>query len=121
MCLWLRLVKNYNFLDNSTKMLYVRVMITPVTMTYSEARQNFTAVIRHCVDDCTPVVITSKKRKVVMLPYDEWESELETWHQKDTPANVEHLNQSISELERGEVISVSIKDLKSRIKAAAHA
>ncbi|MBQ7024137.1 MAG: type II toxin-antitoxin system Phd/YefM family antitoxin [Akkermansia sp.] len=96
-------------------------MTPPITMSYSEARQNLTAVMRHCVDDCTPVVITSRQRKVVMLPYDEWEAELETWHQKDTPANVAHLKQSIEEIKLGETVSVSIQSLKERLKAAGHA
>ncbi len=77
--------------------------------------------MRRCVDDCTPVVITSKQRKVVMLPYDEWEAELETWHQKDSPANVAHLNRSIEEIEKGEIVNVSIKSLKARLNAASHA
>ncbi len=92
-----------------------------ITMSYSEARQNLTSVMRHCVDDCIPVVITSKQRKVVMLPYDEWEAELETWHQKDTPANVAHLNQSIAEIKQDDTVSVSIHSLKERLKAASHA
>ena len=104
-----------------TRVLYFMSMTPPITMTYSEARQNLTAAMRQCVDDCTPVIITSKQRKVVMIPYDEWEAEIETWHQKDTPANVEHLNKSIAEMRSGEVASVSIQDLKARISAANHA
>ena len=52
---------------------------------------------------------------------DEWEAELETWHQKDTPANVAHLKQSIEEIKLGETVSVSIQSLKERLKAAGHA
>lgn len=102
-------------------LLYVCAMVPPITMTYSEARRNLTSAMRRCVDDCTPVVITSKQRKVVMLPYEEWEAELETWHQKDSPANVAHLNESIAEIEKGEVVRVSIESLKGRLKVARHA
>lgn len=109
------------WLAKRTILLYILCMTPPITMSYSEARQNLTAVMRHCVDDCTPVVITSKHRKVVVLPYDEWEAELETWHQKDSPANVAHLNQSIAEVEQGEVVSVSIADLKARLQSSRHA
>ena len=56
-----------------------------------------------------------------MLPYEEWEAELETWHQKDSPANVAHLNESIAEIEKGEVVRVSIESLKGRLKVARHA
>ncbi len=101
--------------------MYNSGMIPPITMSYTEARQNLASAMRRCVDDCSPVIITSKQRKVVMLPYDEWEAELETRHQKDTPANVEHLKRSIEEIERGEVVSVSMEGLKARLKSAHHA
>lgn len=80
-------------------------------MTYSEAQKNLTTAIRRCVDDC--------KRNAVMQSYEV--AEIETRHQKDTPANVAHLKQSMEEIEKGEVISVNIDGLKARLKATPHA
>ena len=85
----------------------------PLTLSYSEARQNLAGTIKTCVDDSTPVIIKSRQREVVMIPLEEWESWMETMHQLDTPANVRHLSQSLEEKIHGETVVMSADDLMS--------
>lgn len=86
--------------------------MTPLYLSYSEARQNLSQTIKTCVDNSTPVIIKSRQREVVMIPREEWESWMETMHQLDTPANVRHLDRSLEEKRRGETVMMSADDLK---------
>ncbi|OCA02586.1 type II toxin-antitoxin system Phd/YefM family antitoxin [Akkermansia glycaniphila] len=86
--------------------------MTPLCLSYSEARQNLSQTIKTCVDDSTPVIIRSRQREVVMIPREEWESWMETMHQLDAPANVRHLERSLEERNRGESVVMSADDLK---------
>lgn len=51
--------------------------MSPTVVSYSKARQNLAKVIADCLDDSVPAIITSRKGKVIMLPYDDWEAEQE--------------------------------------------
>lgn len=83
----------------------------PVTLSYSQARQNLAAAIKTCVDDSTPVVISSRQKKVVMMSLSDWESWQETMHILSSQANVEHLNRSREEKERGETVVMRPEEL----------
>lgn len=87
--------------------------MTPLSLSYSEARQNLAGTIRACVDDSTPVIIKSRLREVVMVPRQEYDSWMETMHQLDTPANVRHLEQSLEEKRRGESVAMTANELKN--------
>ena len=78
--------------------------MNPTVVTYSKARQNLASLMKECVDDCQPVVITSRGRKVVMVPYDDWASEEETRYLLDNPANRAHLLESLEQAKCGEFV-----------------
>ena len=92
--------------------------MVPLSLSYSDARQNLAKIIKTCSDDYQPVIIKSRDRQVVMIPLDQYESWLETMHQLDSPANVRHLEQSMAEMERGEYVSVSADKLDDYLFAA---
>ncbi len=83
--------------------MYNRGM-NPTVVSYSKARQNLASLMKECVDDSQPVVITSRRGSVVMLPYDDWASEEETRYLLDNPVNREHLLKSLEQANRGELV-----------------
>lgn len=97
-------------LDKSTVLLYAVCMV-PVALSYSQARQNLASAIKTCVDDSTPVIISSRQRKVVMMALDEWEAWQETMLQLSSPANVRHLNESLEQKQRGETVVMTPGEL----------
>ena len=78
--------------------------MNPTVVSYSKARQNLASLMKECVDDSQPVVITSRGRKVVMVPYDDWASEEETRYLLDNPVNRKHLLKSLEQAKRGELV-----------------
>ena len=78
--------------------------MVPTVVSYSKARQNLASLMKECVDDSQPVVITSRWRKVVMVPYDDWASEEETRYLLDNPVNRKYLLESLEQAKRGELI-----------------
>ena len=94
--------------------------MTPLSLSYSEARQNLASMIKTCVDDVTPIIIKSRQREVVMISREEYDSWVETLHQLDSPANVAHLEKSLAQKERGETVMMSADDLKNFMNSPAH-
>ncbi len=78
--------------------------MSPTIVTYSKARQNLASLMKECVDDSQPVVITSRRGNVVMLPYDDWASEEETRYLLGNPENRAHLLRSLEQAKRGELV-----------------
>ncbi|MEG1259087.1 MAG: type II toxin-antitoxin system prevent-host-death family antitoxin [Akkermansia sp.] len=97
-------------LAKSTDILYHKRM-TPLMLSYTAARQNLSGAIRTCVDDSLPVIITSRGRKVVMIPYDEWESEQETQHILSNPIGITHVREGIAQIQRGETTPMTKDDI----------
>ena len=87
--------------------------MVPVALSYSKARQNLASAIKTCVDDSTPVIISSRQRKVVMMALDEWEAWQETMLQLSSPANVRHLNESLEQKQRGETVVMTPGELEA--------
>lgn len=72
------------------------------TMTYSESRANYAAVLDSVLDDREEVVITRAGRDpVVMVALDDYESLKETAHLLRSPANARRLLGAIERLEAG--------------------
>jgi len=70
---------------------------------YSELRQNLKKMIDQTASNHEPTFITShKKRKAVLLSYDDYCSLEETAYLLRSPANVQRLLQAISDLENSE-------------------
>lgn len=92
--------------------------MTPVTISYTAARQNLTKVMRECVEDSIPVIITSRKNKVVMVPYDDWASEQETRYLLENPVMAAHLAASLNAAAANDFVSYdNIDELRSFIES----
>ncbi len=73
------------------------------TMTYSESRANYAAVLDSVLDDREEVVVTRAGRDpVVMVALDDYESLKETAYLLRSPANARRLLGAIERLEAGD-------------------
>jgi len=70
------------------------------TITYSEARSKLAKTMEKVCDDHSPVIITRKNsRSVVMLSLDDYDALAETTYLLRSPKNARRLLESIAELE----------------------
>ena len=71
-------------------------------ITVQQAESNFGEVFRRVIENIEPTIVTDEKgESVVMLSLDEYNAWLETLYLLSTPANAEHLHQSIAEDKAG--------------------
>ncbi len=71
-------------------------------ITYSSARQNMASTMDSVCDDHSPIIITRKnKRSVVMLSLEEYNSLSETAYLLRSPNNAVRIFNAISELDDG--------------------
>ncbi len=71
-------------------------------VTYSQARRSLAKTMDKVCDDHTPVIITRKnQRSVVMISLEDYESLEETAYLLRSPRNARRLLESIAELESG--------------------
>jgi antitoxin YefM len=71
-------------------------------LTYSQARSNLAKTMDKVCDDHTPIIITRKnQRSVVMISLEDYESLEETAYLLRSPRNARRLLESIAELESG--------------------
>jgi antitoxin YefM len=71
-------------------------------ITYSQARSNLAKTMDTVCDDHTPIIITRKnQRSVVMISLEDYESLEETAYLLRSPRNARRLLESITELESG--------------------
>ncbi|MCG8527470.1 MAG: type II toxin-antitoxin system prevent-host-death family antitoxin [Opitutales bacterium] len=71
-------------------------------LTYTDVRSNFANVMDKVCDDHEPVIITrSKKRPVVMMSFEDYESIEETMYLLRSPKNAARLREAISNVEKG--------------------
>jgi antitoxin YefM len=72
------------------------------TLSVSETRANFKAVLDEVVADRAPVhIVRPKGEGVVLVAQSEWEGMEETLHLLSSPANAKHLLDGIRELDAG--------------------
>ncbi|KQS60014.1 antitoxin [Geodermatophilus sp. Leaf369] len=74
-----------------------------MSVTASEARQRLFPLIQEVNEDQTAVEIVSKGGTAFLVSEDEYRSLKETVFLLQSPANAEHLRQSLSQARRGEV------------------
>lgn len=68
------------------------------TLTAKEAQINLDKLIARIVDDVEPTIVSTESgQSVVMLSLDEFNAWQETLYLLSTPANAEHLRNSIAE------------------------
>ena len=78
-------------------------------ITVQQAESDFSAVIRQVLENIEPTIVTTEGgESVVLLSLDEFNAWQETHYLLSTPANAEHLRQSIAEDQAGYATS---KDL----------
>ncbi len=64
----------------------------------NQAQTNFQNVVQRVLHETTPTIVTSEEgESIVILPLDEYNAWKETLYLLSTPANAEHLRQSIAE------------------------
>jgi antitoxin YefM len=81
------------------------------TVSYSHTRSNLAQLMDKVCDDHTPLLITRKNRRpVVMISLEDYESIEETNYLMRNPANARRLLESISELEGGKGIERTIDE-----------
>jgi antitoxin YefM len=73
-----------------------------IPVTLSQLRSNIAEYFDKVENDRDELVVTRRNHEpMVVMPLSEWEGMKETLHLLSTPANAEHLRQSIAELEAG--------------------
>lgn len=77
------------------------------SITFSDARKQFAATMNRVTDNAEPVRIMRRDAPdIVMIDASEYEAMAETIYLFSNPANAAHLNESLAQLENGEVIHV---------------
>ncbi|GJA33437.1 type II toxin-antitoxin system Phd/YefM family antitoxin [Aeromonas caviae] len=77
------------------------------TVTFSDARKHFADTMNRVTNNAEPVrVMRRDAPDIVMIDAGEYEAMLETIYLFSNPANAAHLNESLAQLERGEVVTV---------------
>ena len=77
------------------------------TVTFSDASKHFADTMSRVTNNAEPVrVMRRDAPDIVMVDAGEYEAMLETLYLFSTPANAAHLNESLAQLERGEVVTV---------------
>jgi antitoxin YefM len=72
------------------------------TMTYTEIRRRLAETMERVCDDHTPIIVTRKNsRSVVMMSLEDFEALEETAYLLRSPTNARRLLESIAELEAG--------------------
>ncbi|SCS29031.1 type II toxin-antitoxin system Phd/YefM family antitoxin [Staphylococcus caeli] len=79
-------------------------------ITYSNARKAFRKLIDKVNDDNDIVTITTNDRNAVLMGEDDYNAIMETLYLQQTPANAQHLAQSIAEVEKAYMMEVDIDD-----------
>lgn len=74
-------------------------------VTYSELRQNLASLMDKVCDDHAPLLVTRRNgRSVIMMAVDDYEEMDATAHLTRHPANVAWIEQSIAQVEAGQVV-----------------
>jgi antitoxin YefM len=83
-------------------------------ISYSLARKNLVKTMEKVCDDHSPVIITRKNaRAVVMMSLEDFNSIQETAYLLRNPANAKRLRESIKQAEDGKVIHHDLVETKS--------
>jgi antitoxin YefM len=81
-------------------------------ISHTAASRNFSATLDRVIDDHEPVIITREEAgSVIMISLDDFNGIQETMYLLGSPANAEHLRESIAELAAGKGRTVALEDL----------
>lgn len=75
-------------------------------ISYSAARKNLVKTMEKVCDDHTPIIVTRKNaRAVVIMSLEDFNAIQETGYLLRSPANAERLRQSIKQAEEGKTVN----------------
>ncbi|MGL5942380.1 MAG: type II toxin-antitoxin system Phd/YefM family antitoxin [Waterburya sp.] len=79
------------------------------SINYTEFRQNLASYLNKVEDDRIPLMVSrSNGRKVVIMSYDDYQTNEATLHLMSSQENIKVLNEAISELESGGGVEIEI-------------
>jgi antitoxin YefM len=79
------------------------------SINYTEFRQNLASYLNKVEDDRIPLVVSrSNGRKVVIMSFDDYQTNEATLHLMSSQENIRILNEAISELESGGGVEIEI-------------
>ena len=80
------------------------------SVNYSEFRQNLASYLNKVEDDRIPIVVSrSNGRKVVVMSFDDYQTNEVTLHLMSSRENIRVLDEAIAELEDGGGVEVEIE------------
>ena len=80
---------------------------------FSDARNQFKQVIDQVVADCDVTIISRRDAEdAVVMSLDTYNSMMETLHLLKSPANVKHLEKSLSQYRKGQTKARDLVDAK---------
>lgn len=78
-------------------------------LTFTEARKRFAETMQQVSDNAEPVRILRRDAPdVVIIDAGEYDAMLETLHLFSNPTNAAHINASLEELERGDIVEIDV-------------
>ena len=80
-------------------------------VSYSYARQNMAKVMEQVCNDQEPVIITSPKRKVVLMSLDDYNAMATTDYLLSNPANAAHIRESLQQANEGKLVEVELANI----------
>ena len=97
--------------------LYISLDSAMRVVSFSEARESFKAVLDRVEADADVTLITRRHaQSAVVMSLDTYNSLMETVHLLRSPANAAHLQRSLEQAERGELLAHPLIDT-DRIEA----
>ena len=91
--------------------MYRRAYKAMQVVSFSEARQSFKAVLDRVEADADVTLITRRDASsAVLMSLETYNSLMETVHLLRSPANAAHLQQSLEQADRGELIDHALID-----------
>ncbi|MGL5079649.1 MAG: type II toxin-antitoxin system Phd/YefM family antitoxin [Waterburya sp.] len=79
------------------------------SINYTEFRQNLASYLNKVEDDRIPLIVSrSNGRKVVIMSYDDYQTNEATLHLMSSQENIKVLNEAIFELESGGGVEIEI-------------
>ena len=84
-----------------------------IATNYTTARNNLKSFMDHARDNCEPVIITAKGGNSVLMSEEEYNNLMENLYIMSNPAMVARLKESLDQLAKGEVVTMSLDQLKA--------
>ncbi|BBI91767.1 type II toxin-antitoxin system Phd/YefM family antitoxin [Serratia symbiotica] len=78
-------------------------------LTFTDARKHFAETMQRVSDNAEPVRILRRDAPdVIIIGAHEYDAMVETLHLFSNPVNAAHINASLDELERGDIVEIDV-------------